>query len=473
MHTGETQRGYDKHIYILKWMRGCRMMILKRLVAATVMMLSALILTACGPLEIQVEPRATSAPTFPTPEQIFQTPAPTLAPTVPTPLPTSQLTPTSSGPDLHLKPGTALKIAQTRMFSDTQGWGVGESDNNSVQRILFTNDGGRTWKDLTPAAVLVNPPQGGLTALAHFTAGQNAWVTFGERSPSPDGGALVVWHTRDGGASWEKSQPLDLNGVQVEFQNPSDLGFLDEQHGWMMVHLGAGMSHDYFAAFSTADGGKTWQRFLDPNTTYPLMSCYKTGLSFTSITSAWIIGNCPGLMPNLFIFNSVDSGASWSQVTLPVPDGKPANYFAQESSIACGIPGLNLSASLALSLTLTCSNVNNNTAQSWVYSSRDGGSSWSQHLLPLPYAKIGLLSLDEVFLVGTSSSDPAAAGAVYHTTNSGSTWALTTSTAWTGTPDFINSLTGWVIAQHNQVTAFVHSVDGGRTWSEIKPVIGP
>jgi len=439
---------------------------------AAMIMIAAVLLTACGPLEIQVEPPATPVPTFSTPVQIFQTPAPTQAPTLPTPSPTTLITATSSSPDLHLKTGTALTIDQVKMFNDTQGWGLGEADNNLVQRILFTNDGGRTWKDLTPAPVLANPPQDGLSALAHFSGIQNAWVTFAGRSPSPDSPTLVVWHTLDGGASWEKSQPLDMTGVQLEFQNPSDLGFLDEQHGWMMVHVGAGMMHDYFAAFTTANGGQTWQRILDPTTQYPVMSCSKSGYTFTSSTSAWITGNCPGLMPYLFIYHSADSGTSWNQVTLPVPDGKPANYFTQGGSIACGLPALNLGDEHELSLTLTCTNLNNSTALSWIYSSSDDGASWSQHPLPLPYTKIDLLNLNEGFFVGSQTTDPTAAGAVYHTSNGGATWAMTTSTAWTGTPNFINSLNGWVIAEHNQVTAFVHSVDGGKTWGEIKPVIG-
>ena len=31
------------------------------------------------------------------------------------------------------------------------------------------------------------------------------------------------------------------------------------------------MSHDYIAIFTSADGGKTWRRVLDPNPTTPLV----------------------------------------------------------------------------------------------------------------------------------------------------------------------------------------------------------
>jgi photosystem II stability/assembly factor-like uncharacterized protein len=96
-----------------------------------------------------------------------------------------------------------------------------------------------------------------------------------------------------------------------------------------------------------------------------------------------------------------------------------------------------------------------------------------QNLLPMSYGKVYVVNPFEAFYVGSSQRDNDANSAVYHTTDGGSSWEFLTSTGWIGTPDFIDSLHGWVIAQHNQVSAFVHSSDGGRTWVEIKPSVGP
>jgi photosystem II stability/assembly factor-like uncharacterized protein len=434
------------------------------------------LLTACGPLDIRVEPIAT--PTLPptgTPTRlpIIATPTPAASPTLRLMTLTSTLPPPA--PDLHLKTGSPVRIVQTHMLTALAGWAVGESDQDLVQHILFTSDGGRTWRDTTPQPVLANIPEGGLSANAYFASVDSAFALYSPRKlGGPDSQkSLVVWHTGDGGKTWTSSQPLDLSDLQagmVEYQVPSNLGFLDAQHGWVMLHVGAGMSHDYFAAFTTEDGGLKWKRILDPETKIPIMSCVKSGIAFTSPASGWITGNCPGLMPKLFIFHTADGGVTWAEVDLPVPPGKPANYFA--SSIACGINAIDYSSARVLALTLTCANYNNNTAQSWLYASTDGGQSWARRLLPAVYTSIDLLGADEGFLVGSINSSPDATGAVYHTTNGGADWLITTSTGWTGLPDFVDSQNGWVVATHSQVTAFVHTIDGGRTWIEIKPVIG-
>ena len=445
-----------------------------------VLLFTLLLLTACGPLDIGVEPMATPLPAtivIPTALPTIDTPAPTAAPALPTQTVTPTLAPTASpsGPDLHLKAGTPVKIIATHMLGAQNGWAVGESDQDLVQHVLFTSDSGKTWRDTTPQAVLGDVPAVGLAVDAYFSSADSAWALFSPRTP---GGpvsqkGLVVWHTSDGGKSWVASQPLDLSGLRegtVEYQAPSYLGFLDGQLGWVMIHLGAGMSHDYFAAFTTSDGGMHWKLILGPDTQYPIMSCEKSGLTFTSAASGWITGNCPGLMPKLFIFHTADGGTTWAEADLPVPPGKPENYFA--SGIACGINTFDYSSPRSLALTLTCTNYNNNTAQSWLYTSSDAGQTWNQHLLPAPVTRIGLLNPQEGFLVGSLVSGEDATGAVYHTTNSGADWQLTTSTGWTGLPDFVDSQNGWVAATHSQVTAFVRTTDGGRTWVELKPVIG-
>lgn len=425
-------------------------------------------LTACGTLAIQIEPIPESTPSI----LPSNTPTPTLSPVPFTQTPTLRPSATSMPNALQLKPGTSLNIKFTKMVSAQNGWAIGEVDSDLFQHILFTKDGGYSWQDRTPAVALVKAPANGLVAAAYFASSENAWAVYADRIPSGSENPTVVWYTTDGGINWGKSQPLDFGDAPVEFRSPSDLGFSDALHGWVMVHIGAGMSHDYIAIFTTADGGKTWQRVVDPNKNPNMMGCGKSGLTFNTISQGWITTDCPGLMPRLVFYQTSDGGESWNEMSLPVPAGKPANYFAQ-SEIGCGIPELVFSSARSLLLTLRCSNYNNNTSQSWLYATNDMGINWSQHVLPFPFARIDMLNSSEGFLVGANTSDPGAGGAVYHTTDGGEIWKLQTTTTWTGTADFVDSHTGWVIATHNQVTAFVRTLDGGATWAELKPIVGP
>jgi len=258
----------------------------------------------------------------------------------------------------------------------------------------------------------------------------------------------------------------------MEFRVPSDLHFLDSMHGSLVVHLGAGMSHDYFAIFTSADGGQTWQRVLDPNSDAPVMACYKSGLAFTSPEIGWLSGDCPGLMPSLFFFNTADGGTNWSAVNLPAPTGKPANYFNQES-VGCGISSFDYTASNTLALSVRCRNLDNDTRQAWLYITRDSGASWSQQPLPLFFGRLWVDNPNEAVFVGSLSQDAGTGGALFHTLNGGQEWNQLTSTGWTGAPDFIDMQNGWVVAENGATKALVHTINGGITWEEIKPVIGP
>ncbi len=427
------------------------------------------LLSSCGTLAIQVEPMPGNTHTNPPPTQGPPTRTPSPLPSTLTP--TIQPSPSATASPGQLKPGTALRIVALKMLDDQDGWAVAEVDSDLFQHILVTSDGGNIWQDRTPLAALASSPANGLVADAFFGSSSNAWVSFSDRLPTGSQNETVVWSTTDGGTSWHKSQPLDFGDVPMEFRDPSDLGFIDSSFGWIMMHIGAGMSHDYIAVFTTSDGGQTWRRVLDPNKNPDIMGCTKSWLTFNTTTTGWLATNCPGLMPRLVFYHTGDGGATWEEYGLPVPAGKPADFYAQ-SGIGCGVPNLDFSTARTLVLTLQCHNYDNNTAQAWIYSTSDGGINWAQHPLPDPYSQIFMLNPSEGFLVGAPTLDPTANGAVYHTTDGGQNWSLQTSTSWTGTPDFVNTTTGWVIAVHNQVTAFVRSADGGRTWAELKPVIG-
>jgi photosystem II stability/assembly factor-like uncharacterized protein len=356
------------------------------------------------------------------------------------------------------------------MLDSQSGWAIAQTKGGSLSRLFFTSDGGWNWQDRTPPT---RPPaEGENTAQpVFFASGRDAWISYANplgHNEFP----LLVWHTTDKGLTWQASQPLDFGSIVQEFRVPSDLAFLDNLHGHILVHLGVGMSHDYVAVFTTADAGQTWQRFLDPDTQPTLMGCAKSGLAFTSPEIAWLAGDCPGLMKNLTLYRTLDAGATWSDVSLPVPSGKPENYFALDN-IGCGIAGFHYTGKDTLYLSLRCTNFDNSTNMTWLYATSDNGKTWQQSPLPLPYVHLAVLDPNKAILIGSTTQENEANGAVFSTSDAGRNWNQAASTSWTGVPDFIDTQNGWVVAVRGSVSAFVHTSDGGRSWEEIKPVVGP
>ena len=412
-----------------------------------------LLLPACGVLEVGLEeplPRETA----------------TLPPTLALP-PTLTFTPTPFADFDPIAPGQKIHLASIRMLDKLKGWGIGQVEGQTTDILLLTSDGGRTWQNRTPRAALQIPPAQGLSATAFFGPNGLVWAIFNSRAPeayTPQ----VVWYTTDYGQTWQASAELSLEGLPTEHFYPDHLGVLGDKHGWLMAHLGAGMSHDYIAVFLTSDGGQTWRRVLDPEQTPTLMACAKTGLAFSSALNGWLTGDCPGLMPGLFLYFTRDGGETWQPLNLPVPPGQPADLFNGEKA-GCGIPDLAYTGADAVLFSVRCSPYNEGKASAWLYATQAGGS-FSARALPQPYGNLQFLNPTEGWFIGAANSDPTTPGEIYHTTDGGLTWKLVLATGWQGTPHFLDSNIGWVIARSGEKTALVYTATGGALWEEINAV---
>jgi photosystem II stability/assembly factor-like uncharacterized protein len=356
------------------------------------------------------------------------------------------------------------------MLTPTSGWAIGQVETDLSDHVLFTYDEGRTWQDRTPGAAIENQPAEGLSAAAFFDTQGNAWVTYSPHQPtqpmSPPSG---VWRTTDVGVTWQPGQAFDVSGMPADFFSVVQLGFFDGQHGWALAQLGAGMSHDYVAIYTTADAGQTWQRVVDPQKNPELMACSKTGVAFSGESTGWLTGDCPGLLESLFFYTSIDKGQSWQQAVLSPPGGEPAKFFSQASS-GCGIPDLVYSSAQALLLSVRCSA--GTASKAWLYTGKDFGLLEARPL-PVPYGTLFFRTPEEGWLLGARQNNPVAPGEIYHTTDGGKTWTLVIKTAWQGTADFVSGNTGWVVAQSADRLALVLTEDGGKTWQALQPVIAP
>ncbi len=416
-----------------------------------------LTLSACGVFEIGIETPTALPPSPP--------PATTLPATNPAPPATATPFPG------QLQPGQPVRITQLDLRDAANGWGIGQVETDLNDHLLFTNDGGRTWQDRTPPAALLNPPAEGLRATAYFGAEGLAWALFSPQSPQgPLPEKQITWRTADDGLSWQPGGDLPLVNFQAEYFIPDQFGFTDEQHGWLLAHVGAGMSHDYIVAFATNDGGQSWQRIIDMEKNSQLMSCQKTGLAFSTTANGWLAGNCPGLFDHLFLYTTSDGGQGWQLVNLPPPTGQPADLFSSAKAL-CGVPQLVRITARSTRLSVRCDLQATGRTLAWLYAGPADGALEARPL-PLPYGALQFLNADEGWLVGAQTNDPAAPGEIYHTLDGGLTWTPIIATAWQGSPEFIDSNNGWVVARANAELALVHTTNGGRLWEVLSPVIG-
>jgi photosystem II stability/assembly factor-like uncharacterized protein len=277
---------------------------------------------------------------------------------------------------------------------------------------------------------------------------------FTEQAPQP----AQVWTTSDGGQNWRGSAPLDMTGLLDGPVMGYRLAFFDAQFGWMMVNLGAGMSHHYIAFFRTTDGGATWERLFDPQSDNPLQPCQKTGMVFSSPAEGWITGNCGGVVDGVFLFHTKDGGNTWEAVTLPPPAGQ-AGYFSFDQGF-CGSQTPQFFSPLSGQIGVTCFRLSSNLNEYYLYRTEDGGTTWKA--FPAPAGQFTFLDAQVGWAYGEK---------IYLTSDGGTTWSEVNQVTWQAELNFVDPQHGWAVARNGEATALVATVNGGRQWQILTPLI--
>jgi photosystem II stability/assembly factor-like uncharacterized protein len=346
------------------------------------------------------------------------------------------------------------------------GWAVG-GERNTPDRIYRTQDGGYTWRDISPAEPVPGPDES-LVADAFFYDAQRAWVAYGRLDPQSIPETPIVWRTQDGGQSWQASQPLPTDNL-FENYHPSDLQFTDPQTGWLLVHMGVGMNHDYVSLFRSQDGGLTWARLLDPYGDGGIQSCTKTAVYFTSPTTGWILGDCQGVAAGALLFQTADGGATWNRVDLPEPPAKPG-LFTQLGS-GCGVYFPRFFSLEDGLVAVLCTDYANSPQEvdAYLYMTQDGGQAWT--VKSYPGGELVFLDTHTGWAFGAQLN---------RTRDGGASWEVLGSLSQMAHGQFVDLLHGWaiipgdpyldVMISHNELLA---TTDGGVTWSSIQSIVIP
>jgi photosystem II stability/assembly factor-like uncharacterized protein len=316
------------------------------------------------------------------------------------------------------------------MIDATTGWAL---TNTSV---LYTTNGGDTWKDVTPH-------EAALVGAGYFLSREEAWISeaSGLSLQAGQKPAVIISHTINGGRTWQ-SAALSItipDGV-------SSMSFINDQDGWAEAELGGAAGNDLVEIFRTTDGGKSWAAVSrtpygsqdNIPATFPF-SGHKTGLTFINASTGWATG------PWLYVTR--DGGATWQQQTLhTTPDQTfaPPTFFTTHDGI---LP-----------------------AGSRLFITHNSGTTWQSRPLP-PESSSLLITFTDMQhgLVAVSSGTT-----LYHTSDGGAHWAkitprVTTSISAFAQLDFVSTGIGWALGNTPDGASelLLKTTDGGRTWTRI------
>ncbi len=179
-----------------------------------------------------------------------------------------------------------VAVQDMQLLNAQQGWLL------TPGKLLWTNDGGQTWLNITPAGI------GGTPQAAAFVDAQHGWAA---RLTAPN--SLAVARTRDGGQTWQMDDMLLFAPESGQMAAQVSFDFVSTQTGYLAVELQSGVNFSQGLLWQTVDGGQTWQ---------PRSLPVAGAVSFHSERIGWVAGGSTGDE----LYRTNDGGHTWTPVTL-------------------------------------------------------------------------------------------------------------------------------------------------------------
>jgi photosystem II stability/assembly factor-like uncharacterized protein len=388
------------------------------------------------------------------------TPPPAPTPT-PLPQPTATTIPTATAtavPTLTVSsPAHPVSISQIHMTDAQNGLAIG-GDFGRENKFLKTTDGGKTWLDLTPVEDRINGANATWNLTAGFYGPDHIWLLVSPVDLTQPESAKVMY-SKDGGQTFEFSKPLPVQGLDESFFG-GQIQFIDENTGWLLAHVGAGMNHDYIALYQTGDGGNTWIRLVDPMTNDAgIQSCTKNDMYFMDDQNGYLTGTCNGVAAGVLFYKTRNGGKSWAQVVLPEPSDQPGLFTNQDVNCGSYFPQMDQDKVVHISVACQFYNTTPQTTSSYSYTLNADGATWTIH--PYPGGYLFFLDSKMALTAGLDwqrSGDGAAAWSELELKN------LPAKQIDLVTPNLL-----YAVTQDDTHSQLLVSNDAGLTWTEILP----
>ena len=368
--------------------------------------------------------------------------------------------------------GQALNFQRADMLDSSRGWGIvgrGVED----QHIVRTEDGGRTWIDVTPPELAYGVEDCGAQATVRAVDASTAWVGYVNAYYDPSDPSCFqvpvsdLWKTEDGGSTWRLGSFVQRNrdtigGSAIDGSGFPLLEFVDPQYGWAWraFFLGASSSGNEF--YQTIDGGRTWRLFPEAY----LFGV--TGMDFLDLKHGWVSTRHVFAYPPS-LGQTHNGGSTWefSEVRLP---GDPANFNQ------CGLRSPSMRSSTMGQIIMECSR-NDLEANSWyLYVTQDSGQTWQISPIagqPEQFVSAAVGWRREYAHTEEEIDPDTQPWDLFWTYDGGLNWSKvgTVILLWGTDFDFVSARLGWAVAKvSDNENALIQTVDGGRTWQSMHPV---
>jgi len=355
----------------------------------------------------------------------------------------------STPQELAAAPAPAIQM----MDLVTEGMGLALTSDG----LLRTEDGGRSWQEITPDIA------GGTVLEATFLDEASGWVVM---ASGLEGNEIRVYRSLDGGESWTASGLLAARGAIAR----ASLHFIDRQTGWLVLKLESGSSFSLGRLYATRDGGRTWEERSAPLGEPPV---------FVNEARGWMAGGPAGDG----FYRTLDGGLTWEAQELP---GLP------QEPVFIGQPQFTTPQEGRTPVTLLA----DPDARLLIYATRDGGDTWyrDREVALAPGSQPGSAVPFNLQAEVWHLTDPSVSGLTVFDEgqDAGAPTALETTGLPPGTVnlDFVSPELGWALVQENgcsgdkipgyqpdpmpftceMETRLFRTEDGGLTWVEINPL---